>query len=87
MNNIVVLEVKEHNMEKPFSIEHAERLLRMDKNGGWELPKDSPYEFKDNAIRIKRDKRNNQEPKEQRSDPEIDKPAKRNKISHRDEPK
>ena len=27
-----------------FSIDHAERLLRMP-NSGWELPKDSDYEY------------------------------------------
>jgi len=29
--------------------EHAERLLRMPRCG-WKLPKDSPFEFKDNAL-------------------------------------
>ena len=31
-------------IKKSFSIDHAERLLRMP-NSGWELPKDSDYEY------------------------------------------
>lgn len=40
-----------------FEIEHAERLLRLPNNGGWELPKDSKYQFSvDDGITTKRDK-------------------------------
>lgn len=31
-------------IQKSFSIDHAERLLRMH-NSGWGLPKDSDYEY------------------------------------------
>ncbi len=31
-------------IQQSFSIDHAERLLRMP-NSGWELPKDSEYEY------------------------------------------
>lgn len=31
-------------IQQSFSIDHAERLLRMP-NSGWELPKDSGYEY------------------------------------------
>lgn len=31
-------------IQQSFSIDHAERLLRMP-NSGWELPKDSDYEY------------------------------------------
>ena len=31
-------------VQQSFSIDHAERLLRMP-NSGWELPKDSDYEY------------------------------------------
>ena len=31
-------------IQRSFSIDHAERLLRMP-NSGWELPKDSDYEY------------------------------------------
>lgn len=45
-------------MSEDFEIEHAERLLMMPNNGGWELPKDSTFEFtKENGIRHKRDKK------------------------------
>lgn len=37
-----------------LGFDHAERLLRMPNNGGWELPKDSPFEFIENALRFKR---------------------------------
>jgi hypothetical protein len=35
---------------REFEISHAERLLRMPKNGGWQLPKDSEYEYRDGNI-------------------------------------
>lgn len=28
-----------------FEINHAERILRMPNNGGWQLPSDSPFTF------------------------------------------
>lgn len=28
-----------------FEVEHAERILRMNPNGGWQLPANSPFEF------------------------------------------
>ena len=31
-------------IQQSFSVDHAERLLRMP-NSGWELPKDSDYEY------------------------------------------
>ena len=47
-----------YNMSEDFEIAHAERLLMMPNNGGWELPKDSTFEFtKENGIRHKRDKK------------------------------
>lgn len=36
--------------DQEFEKEHAERLLGMTNNGGWKLPKDSPYKFTDNAL-------------------------------------
>jgi hypothetical protein len=35
---------------RDFEISHAERLLNMPNNGGWQLPKDSEYELKDGII-------------------------------------
>jgi hypothetical protein len=42
-----------------FTIEHALRLLKMPKNGGWYIPLDSKYYIDVNgAIRIKQDSGN-----------------------------
>ena len=51
--NDVVLVVPEHNMTQVFGVDHAERLLRMPNNGGWQLPEDSEFEF-DMSDGIKR---------------------------------
>lgn len=41
----VELENTAANSRQTFEINHAERLLRMPNNGGWQLPEDSPYYF------------------------------------------
>lgn len=47
-----------NGVTREFEISHAERLLRMPRNGGWSLPKDSKYEFSvDNGIQRKPVKR------------------------------
>lgn len=47
-----------HNLSDEFTIEHANRLLRMPNNGGWQLPKDSDFKFtKDNGIEYRRHKK------------------------------
>ncbi len=46
--NKITLEVKLPNgkiRQDSFDVEHAERLLKMPNNGGWELPIDSEYQF------------------------------------------
>ena len=40
-----------------FEFSHAERLLRMPNNGGWHLPENSKYEFVDNGLQRRRDKK------------------------------
>ena len=40
----VTLVAPSAGIQKSFSLDHAERLLRMP-NSGWELPKDSDYEY------------------------------------------
>ena len=51
----VVLECPTLNTTEEFEINHAERLLRMPNNGGWQLPEKTPFEFsKENGIRYKR---------------------------------
>lgn len=45
-------------MEEELTVEHAEKLLAMENNGGWQLPENSTYEFdKDNGIKLKSDKK------------------------------
>lgn len=44
-----------NNVTQDFEFSHAERLLRMRNNGGWQLPTDSKYEFVNNGIRFKQD--------------------------------
>jgi hypothetical protein len=53
---MITLVVPEHGMMRDFVVEHAERLLAMKNNGGWELPADSPYKYEDGSI-SKRDKK------------------------------
>lgn len=54
----VVLENSKTSTTQEFEINHAERLLRMPNNGGWVLPKDSPYTFSSkHGIGIRQDKK------------------------------
>lgn len=39
-----------------FEFETAERILNIPNNGGWKLA-DDKFEFVDNALRVKRDKK------------------------------
>lgn len=55
--------------ESEFEAEHAERLLRMPNNGGWQLPDDSPFEFShDYGVRYKRNKKTDKRAEEADSD-------------------
>lgn len=49
----VLLVVPEHNLQQEFTLEHAERLLRMKNNGGWILPKDSKFELTENGLKYR----------------------------------
>lgn len=40
-----LIELKAGEIKQSFEIEHAERILRMSDNGGWELPSSSKYQF------------------------------------------
>lgn len=60
----VILEVPQLNMKRAFSISHAERLLSIRDNGGWQLPEDSPFEFsKEYGIRVRANKKHSVEAK------------------------
>lgn len=61
----VVLECEKLGTKKEFDVDHAERLLLMNNNGGWQLPSDSNFEFdKENGIRYRRDNQKNSGAKE-----------------------
>ena len=49
----VKLVVPQHDMEQEFEASHAERLLGMKNNGGWQLPADSKFVFEDGNLRRK----------------------------------
>jgi hypothetical protein len=55
----VVLECPPLNTTQEFEISHAERLLRIKNNGGWQLPEKSTFEFVDNGIRVRAHKKGN----------------------------
>lgn len=46
-----------NGVTREFELSHAERLLRMRNNGGWELTENSKYEFVDNGLRRRGNKR------------------------------
>lgn len=46
-----------NGVTREFEISHAERLLRMPRNGGWKLPENSNYEFLDNGLRRRGNKK------------------------------
>lgn len=52
----ITLVVPEHDMTQEFEFSHAERLLGMNRNGGWQLPKDSKYEFKNGSLNRRENK-------------------------------
>ena len=42
--------------DRQFEVSHAERLLAMPNNGGWQLPENSPYVYENGSI-SRRDKK------------------------------
>ena len=48
-----------NGVTQAFEISHAERLLRMPNNGGWHLPEDSKFEFVNNGLQRRQDKKEN----------------------------
>ena len=65
----VELENTAANSRQTFEINHAERLLRMPNNGGWQLPEDSPYYFDlKNGIGYKQTKKGSTKPEETGND-------------------
>ena len=61
---IVTLENETLKTTRDFEVSHAERLLKMPNNGGWQLPENSKFEFdKENGLRYKRNKKQITEPR------------------------
>lgn len=48
-----------NGVTREFEFSHAERLLRMPRNGGWHLPEKSKFEFVDYGLRCRQDKKRN----------------------------
>lgn len=48
-----------NDVTRDFEMSHAERLLRMPNNGGWHLPEDSKFEFVNNGLQRRQDKKEN----------------------------
>lgn len=46
-----------NGVTRDFEFSHAERLLQMPRNGGWKLADNSQYEFKDNALHVRGNKK------------------------------
>ena len=66
---VIKLTVEKHGHNQEFDIAHAERLLRMNNNGGWRLPKDSEYTFSlKHGIRLKSNKRSAEVTEKQKCD-------------------
>lgn len=60
-NTTVILINAALGWSRDFAPDHAERLLSLRNNGGWELPKDSPYTYtKENGLAVKRNKADKQ---------------------------
>ena len=55
----VLLEVPQHGIKQDFEIDHAERILRMKNNGGWQLPENSKYVLTQHGLERRRNKKTN----------------------------
>lgn len=65
----VALCQKNTGVTQEFEITHAERILRLRNNGGWELPESSNYIFDlQNGITKKRNKGKDKGAEEKRND-------------------
>lgn len=51
---ITRVELQAGDLTREFEFSHAERILLMPRNGGWKLPKDSPYKLLKNGLKLKR---------------------------------
>lgn len=62
---VSTVELQAGDNKQEFEINHAERILRMPNNGGWQLAKGSAYQFtKADGITSRKNKGANTKPKE-----------------------
>lgn len=61
---LVTLQNDSLGVTEDFEISHAERLLRMQNNGGWFIPQTSKYEFNGYDINIRANQGSDNEAKE-----------------------
>lgn len=65
----VALVRKDNGTTHEFEISHAERILRMPHNGGWELPENSQFNFDfENGFTNKRNKKSDNQDKKESND-------------------
>ena len=46
-----------NGVTRDFELSHAETLLGMPNNGGWHLPENSKFEYANNGLRRRQDKK------------------------------
>lgn len=57
------------DIQKEFELTHAERILRMPNNGGWQLPEDSKFEItEENGLKYRTDPGTGKKAKEEKRD-------------------
>lgn len=50
-----------NGVARDFELSHAERLLKMPNNGGWQLPEKSNFEFVNNGLQRRRNQKKGSE--------------------------
>lgn len=67
-SGITMVELVAGELKGIFSIEHAERLLRRENNGGWKIPDNSPFQYTvENGINYRSDSATDTKQGEKRS--------------------
>jgi hypothetical protein len=72
---LVTLQNDSLGVTEDFEISHAERLLRMQNNGGWFIPQTSKYEFNGYDINIRANQESGSRTEEQAGNSESESAA------------
>jgi len=72
---LVTLQNDSLGVTEDFEISHAERLLRMQNNGGWFIPQTSKYEFNGYDINIRANQESGSRTEEQTDNSESESAA------------